>query len=175
MLLVVLFLFVLLQSLFLLLLGFGESLERQTDMTAQAPQFTDAVDPFVGSGLDVDPSRRRFQQVYDVFLHARLEVCYLGAFQDQCDIDVSDLVAVSGHDRVCVFHELGGIASLPPRIRVLEDLSDVRQGQGAEYRVHHRVVDDVSVGMGDNTELGLVDAALFDVLTLGIRPLNESG
>ena len=144
-------------------------------MTAQAPQFTDAIDPLVGSGLDVDPSRRRFQQVYDVLLHARLEVGYLRSFQDQRDIDVSDLVAVSGHDRVSVFHELGGIASLPPRIRVLEDLSDVRQGQSAEYRVHHRVVDDVSVGMGDNTQLGLVDAALFDVLTLGIRPLNESG
>ena len=154
-----------------LLLGFWHSLERQTHVAAQTPQLPDAVDAFVGPRLDVDPSRRRVQQIDNVVLHAGFEGGHLGAFQNERDIDVSNLVAVSRHDLVGVFHEFGGIASLPPGIRVLKDLANVRKGQGTENRVHHRVVNDVPVGMGDDAQLGLVDSALFDVFALGVRPL----
>jgi hypothetical protein len=71
-----------------------------------------------------------------------------------------------------VLHEPGGIAALPPGVRVLKDLSDIGEGEGAENGIDDRVVDDVPVRVGDDAQLGLVDPALFDVFALGVRPLG---
>ncbi len=140
-------------------------------MARQTPQLSHGIDTLVRSGLDVDPSRCRFQQIHNVVLHARLERRNLGAFQNQRDIDIPDFVPVPVHDLIGVFHELAGITSLPPGIRVLKDLSDIRQCQGTENGVDDRVVNDVSIAMGDDSQLGLVDSTLLDVLALGICPL----
>ena len=50
-----------------------------------------------------------------------------------------------------VFHEFGGIASLPSGVGVLKDLADVGEGEGAEDGVDEGMVDDVSVGVGEDS------------------------
>ncbi len=125
----------------------------------------------MGSGLDVDPSRCRVQQAYNIFLHGRLEGGNLGAFQNQSHINVSNLVSVSLHDLVGVFHEFAAVASLPSWIRVLKDLSDVGERQGTKNGIDDRVVNDISVRVGNDAQLRFVDSTLFDVLALGVGPL----
>jgi hypothetical protein len=49
-----------------------------------------------------------------------------------------------------MLHEFGGVASLPAWIGVLEDLANVGEGEGAEDGVDEGMVDDVSVGVGDD-------------------------
>ena len=79
----------------------------------------------MGSRLDVDPSRCGIRKAHNVVLHAWLEGRHLGAFQDERNINVSNLVAVPVHDLVGVLHKLGTVAPLPSWIRVLKDLANI--------------------------------------------------
>lgn len=71
-----------------------------------------------------------------------------------------------------MLHKFGGVASLPSGIGVLEDLADVGEGKGAEYGVNKGVVDDVAVGMGEDSELGFVDGVgRSGIFSFDVEPL----
>lgn len=111
------------------------------------------------------------QQIHNILLHGWLEVGHLGSLQNQGHVDVADPVPVPLHDGVRVLHEFRRIATLPSRIGVLKDLTDIGQRQGAKDGVHHRMINHVAVGMGDHPQLRFVYSTRFDVLSVLVRPL----
>ncbi len=71
-----------------------------------------------------------------------------------------------------MLHELGGVASLPSGVGILEDLADVGEGEGAEDGIDEGVVDDIAVGVGEDSELGFVDGVgRSGVFSFDVEPL----
>ena len=153
---------------------FLDSLQSQDHMAAQTAKLTNAVHPLVRSGLYVDPPRRGLEQLDDIVLHPRLEVGYLGPFQNQCHINVADLITVVGHHLVGVFHKFGRIATLPSGIGILKHLADIGQCQCTKDPIDDGVIYHIAVGMCHHTQLSFVNSALLHVFALRVGPLAST-
>jgi hypothetical protein len=105
----------------------------------------------MSSCFDINTTRGCTKQLDNVLLHGRFEASDLGAFQNQGNIHISNLVSVTCHDLIGVLHKLGRVAAPPSRISVLKDLTDVRQSESSKNSVDNGMVYDVSVGMSDYT------------------------
>ena len=141
-------------------------------MAAQTSKLAHRIHFLVRPCLDVNPALGSSQQPHDILLHPRLKTRHLRPLQNQRDVYISDLVTIVLHYFVRVLHELGTVAPPPSRIRVLEDLSDIRQCKRTEDCIDQAVVYDIPVGVGYDTKLGFEDIAGFlGVLPLHVRPL----
>mmetsp|Transcript_12573 Transcript_12573/g.24145 ORF Transcript_12573/g.24145 Transcript_12573/m.24145 type:complete len:225 (+) Transcript_12573:31-705(+) len=141
-------------------------------MTRQTTQLAHRVNSFVSSSLDVNASRSGVQQTDDVVFHGRLERCDLWSFEDQCHVKVSNFVPVFLHCFVGVLHKLTAITTPPTRVRILENLANIRQRQSTKDCIHYGMIYHVTVAMGDYTEFRLVYITrLGGVLAFGIDPL----
>mmetsp|Transcript_61725 Transcript_61725/g.73237 ORF Transcript_61725/g.73237 Transcript_61725/m.73237 type:complete len:220 (-) Transcript_61725:251-910(-) len=121
--------------------------------------------------LNIDTSLSSLQQSHNIFLHRRLKPRHFWPFQNQCDIDIANSAPIILHHVVRVIHEFRRVAPFPPRIRVLKHLADIRKGQGAENSVDDGVINDVSVGMGNKSQLGFVVGVRGDVFAFHVFPL----
>mmetsp|Transcript_17448 Transcript_17448/g.40670 ORF Transcript_17448/g.40670 Transcript_17448/m.40670 type:complete len:262 (-) Transcript_17448:200-985(-) len=155
-----------------LVLKANDLFQRYHNMAAQTSKLSNRIHFLMRSCLDVNPALGSSQQPHDILLHSRLKTRHLRPFQNQRNIYIANLIPIVFHHFVRVLHELGTVASLPSRIRVLEDLSDIRQRKRAEDCVDEAVVYHIPVRVGHDTKLGFVDiAGVLGVFPLRVRPL----
>jgi len=104
-------------------------------MTTQTPQLANTIHLLMRPRLNIHSPLRSPQQPHNILLHPRLKPRHFRPLQNQRHIHIPDFISIIRHDFVGMLHEFGGVASLPSGIGVLEDLTDVGEGEGAENGV----------------------------------------
>lgn len=139
-------------------------------MTCQRSQFSDRIDFFMCSCFEIDPPRCRVQQLYQIVFHSGFELCDFGTFQDQCNVQIANLISMTLHDRISMLNKFGRIAPFPSWIGILKDLSNVGQSQCTKNSIDHTVIYHITIGMCDRPQYTIVDGTLVTVLTVYIQP-----
>mmetsp|Transcript_32572 Transcript_32572/g.67935 ORF Transcript_32572/g.67935 Transcript_32572/m.67935 type:complete len:227 (+) Transcript_32572:1529-2209(+) len=120
--------------------------------------------------FDIHATRRRMEQIDNIFLHGGFEGGHLGSFQNECHVNIPHLVPVILHDLVGVFHKFATITTLPSRIGILKDLSNIRQGESSKNCIDNGMVNDIAIGMGHDPQFCFVNFPLFHVFPFGVGP-----